>query len=221
MNITPDNFIVWQNGFFKINDTILFTWILMAVIISVSVILRLMLTKEKNIGRLQSFFEVLIYGIKEQVEKMGKVDINFVFPFIATIFIFILFSNLMQIIPFFYSPTASLSTNVALVIVVVSLGVIYGIKQVGVFGYFKKYLRPTPVMLVMNIISDVSSNCALAIRLYGNVMSGMIISAVISQVAFLAIGFPIFLSMLSFISSVIQAYIFSVLALVFIISAEN
>ena len=76
-------------------------------------------------------------------------------------------------------------------------------------------------MLVMNIISDVSSNCALAIRLYGNVMSGMIISAVISQVAFLAIGFPIFLSMLSFISSVIQAYIFSVLALVFIISAEN
>ena len=76
-------------------------------------------------------------------------------------------------------------------------------------------------MLVMNIISDVSSNCALAIRLYGNVMSGMIISAVISQIAFLAIGFPIFLSMLSFISSVIQAYIFSVLALVFIISAEN
>ena len=204
MNITPDSFIVWQNGFFKINDTILFTWILMAVIISVSVILRLMLTKEKNIGRLQSFFEVLIYGIKDQVEKMG-----------------ILFSNLMQIIPFFYSPTASLSTNVALVIVVVSLGVIYGIKQVGVFGYFKKYLRPTPVMLVMNIISDVSSNCALAIRLYGNVMSGMIISAVISQIAFLAIGFPIFLSMLSFISSVIQAYIFSVLALVFIISAEN
>ena len=221
MNITPDSFIVWQNGFFKINDTILFTWILMAVIISVSVILRLMLTKEKNIGRLQSFFEVLIYGIKDQVEKMGKVDINFVFPFIATIFIFILFSNLMQIIPFFYSPTASLSTNVALVIVVVSLGVIYGIKHVGVFGYFKKYLRPTPVMLVMNIISDVSSNCALAIRLYGNVMSGMIISAVISQIAFLAIGFPIFLSMLSFISSVIQAYIFSVLALVFIISAEN
>ena len=101
MNITPDSFIVWQNGFFKINDTILFTWILMAVIISVSVILRLMLTKEKNIGRLQSFFEVLIYGIKDQVEKMGKVDINFVFPFIATIFIFILFSNLMQIIPFF------------------------------------------------------------------------------------------------------------------------
>ena len=85
----------------------------------------------------------------------------------------------------------------------------------------KKYLKPTPVMLVMNIISDISSNCALAIRLYGNMMSGMIITAVVSQIAFLALGFPIFLSILTFISSIIQAYIFSVLSLVFIISAEN
>ena len=221
MNITPDQIIVWQNGFFKINNTILFTWLLMAFIITVAIILRLALTHEKNIGKLQNFFEILIYGIKDQVEKMGKVDINFVFPFIATTFLFILCANLLQIIPYFYSPTASLSTNVALVIVTVSLGLIYGIRQVGVLGYLKKYLKPTPVMLVMNIISDISSNCALAIRLYGNMMSGMIITAVVSQIAFLALGFPIFLSILTFISSIIQAYIFSVLSLVFIISAEN
>ena len=85
MNITPDQIIVWQNGFFKINNTILFTWILMAFVITVAIILRLALTHEKNIGKLQNFFEILIYGIKDQVEKMGKVDINFVFPFIATV----------------------------------------------------------------------------------------------------------------------------------------
>ncbi len=221
MKITPDQYIVWQNGFFKINHTILFTWFIMAVMIIVALILRAVLTHEKNIGKLQNFFEILITGIKDQVEKMGKVDLNFVFPFIATIFIFILFSNLLQIIPFFHSPTASLSTTVALVVVVVSLGIIYGVKRVGVIGYLKKYIRPTVVMLPMNIISDISSNCALAIRLYGNIMSGMVIGAVVSQIAFLALGFPIFLSILSFISSVIQAYIFSILALVFILSAEN
>lgn len=221
MKITPDQYIIWQDGFFKINHTIFFTWFIMFVVIVLAIILRIFLTHEKNIGKLQNFFEILISGIEDQIQKMGKVDLNFVFPFIATVFIFILFSNLLQIIPFFHSPTASLSTTIALVIVVVILGITYGIKRVGVIGYLKKYTRPTIVMLPMNIISDISSNCALAIRLYGNVMSGMIIGAVVSQIAFLALGFPIFLSMLSFISSVIQAYIFSILALVFILSAEN
>ena len=221
MKITPDQYIVWQDGFFKINHTILFTWFIMVVMIIVALILRVVLTHEKNIGKLQNFFEILITGIEDQIQKMGKVDLNFVFPFIATIFIFILFSNLLQIIPFFHSPTASLSTTVALVIIVVSLGVIYGVKRVGILGYLKKYIKPTIVMLPMNIISDISGNCALAIRLYGNIMSGMIIGAVVSKIVFLALGFPIFLSILSFISSVIQAYIFSILALVFILSAEN
>ena len=221
MKITPDQYIVWQDGFFKINHTILFTWFIMIVMIIVALILRVVLTHEKNIGKLQNFFEILITGIEDQIQKMGKVDLNFVFPFIATIFIFILFSNLLQIIPFFHSPTASLSTTVALVIIVVSLGIIYGVKRVGVLGYLKKYVKPTIVMLPMNIISDISGNCALAIRLYGNIMSGMIIGAVVSKIVFLALGFPIFLSILSFISSVIQAYIFSILALVFILSAEN
>ena len=221
MKITPDQYIVWQDGFFKINHTILFTWFIMIVMIIVALILRVVLTHEKNIGKLQNFFEILITGIEDQIQKMGKVDLNFVFPFIATIFIFILFSNLLQIIPFFHSPTASLSTTVALVIIVVSLGIIYGVKRVGVLGYLKKYVKPTIVMLPMNIISDISGNCALAIRLYGNIMSGMIIGAVVSKIVFLALGFPIFLSILSYISSVIQAYIFSILALVFILSAEN
>ena len=221
MNISTDQFIVWQNDLFKINYTILFTWFVMFVILVAVFILRLILTNERNIGKLQNFFEILITGIEDQINKMGKVDMKFIFPFIATLFIFILFSNLLQIIPFFNPPTASLSTTIALAIIVIIVGLFYGIKRVGIFGYIKKYIKPSPIMLFMNIISDISTNCALAIRLYGNMMSGLLVGAIISQIAFLALGFPIFLDILSFISGIIQAYIFSILALVFITSAER
>ncbi len=221
MNISTDQFILWENDFFKINHTILFTWFVMIIILIAVFILRLILTQEKNIGKLQNFFEILISGIEDQINKMGKVDMKIVFPFIATLFIFILFSNLLQIIPFFNPPTASLSTTIALSIMVVFIGLFYGIKRVGVLGYLKKYIKPTPIMIFMNIISDISSNCALAIRLYGNMMSGMLIGAIVIKIAFLAFGFPIFLDILSFISSIIQAYIFSILALMFMTSSER
>ena len=128
---------------------------------------------------------------------------------------------LFQIIPFLYSPTASLSTNIALVIIVVCMGFGYGIKRVGFFKYFKKYTKPSIVMLPMNIISDVVSNCGLAVRLYGNIMSAMVIGAIVVEISFLSLGFPVFLNILGLISSVIQAYIFSILSLVFIMSAED
>ena len=221
MNISTDQAIIWQSGIFKINQTILFTWFIMAIILVAVFVLRFIFSYEKNIGRLQNFFEILITGIEDQINKMGKVDMKIVFPFIATLFIFILFSNLLQIIPFFNSPTASLSTTMALAISVVAMGLFYGIKRVGVLGYVKKYIKPSPVMLFMNIISDVSSNCALAVRLYGNMMSSMLIGMIISKIVFLTLGFPIFLDILGFISGIIQAYIFSILALVFVMSAED
>ncbi|MDD2839532.1 MAG: F0F1 ATP synthase subunit A [Rickettsiales bacterium] len=221
MNITTDQFIIWENSFFKLNDTIFFTWLIMLVMIGLALVLRFFITNKKNFGKLQNFFEVLITGIEDQIKKMGEVDIKYIFPFVATLFIFILIANLLQIIPFFKSPTASLSTNIALVILVIIRGVSYGIKRVGVVNYLKKYTKPTIFMLPMNIISDVASNCALVIRLYGNIMSAMVIGAIVDGIVFLAFGFPIFLNILHFISSIIQAYIFSMLSLVFIMSAEE
>lgn len=221
MKISTDQYIIWQSGFFKINQTILFTWVIIVFLVTTALILRTLLTSEKNFGKLQNFFEVLTSGIEQQISQMTKVNMNFVFPFIATLFIFILSSNLLQIIPIFHSPTASLSTTVALVSMVICIGIIYGISRVGIFGYLKKYTKPTLIMLPMHIIGDVSSNMAMAIRLYGNIMSGMVISAIVTKIAFLAFGLPIFLSILSFVSSVIQAYIFSILALVFMTSAEE
>lgn len=221
MNITTDQFIIWENHFFKLNDTIFFTWFIMAFMIGIALILRLYITNEKNFGKLQNFFEVFITGTEDQIQKMGKVDIKEVFPFIATVFIFVLMANLLQLIPFFRSPTASLSTNIALIILVIIRGVGYGIKKIGVIGYLKKFAKPSIIMIPMNIISEISSNCSLVIRLYGNMMSAMVIGAIVDGIAFLAFGFPIFLNILHFISGVLQAYIFSMLSLVFIISAEE
>lgn len=193
----------------------------MIFLLVTALILRLMLTNKKDFSKLQNFFEILITGIEDQISQMGKVNIKIIFPIIATLFIFILSANLLQMIPTFHSPTASLSTTIALVIVVITTGISYGIYRVGFFGYLKKYTRPTIIMLPLNLIGDISSNTAMAIRLYGNMMSGMVISAIVTKIAFLVLGFPIFLSVLSFISSVIQAYIFSILALVFMMSAED
>lgn len=221
MKISPDQYIMWQDGFLKLNHTIFFTWIIMIFLLVTALILRLMLTNKKDFSKLQNFFEILITGIEDQISQMGKVNIKIIFPIIATLFIFILSANLLQMIPTFHSPTASLSTTIALVIVVITTGISYGIYRVGFFGYLKKYTRPTIIMLPLNLIGDISSNTAMAIRLYGNMMSGMVISAIVTKIAFLVLGFPIFLSVLSFISSVIQAYIFSILALVFMMSAED
>lgn len=222
MNISPDQYILWEYGFFKFNYTILFTWVVMAILVLISLVLKMFLTSEKNLTTLQNIFEVLILGIENQIKSLNEnFEMRFLFPFVATLFCFILLSDLLQIIPFFYSPTASLSTTMALMFSVVLFGFVYGISRKGFYGYMKKYIQPTAVMLPLNIMGDVSSNIALAVRLYGNMMSGMIIGLVVSRVIFLSIGLPIFLNILSLITSVVQAYIFSVLAVVFIASAEN
>jgi F-type H+-transporting ATPase subunit a len=193
----------------------------MLIVLSLVFIARIYLSYTKNIGKLQNFFETVLVAIEEQVKNMGNVDVSFAFPFIVSIFLFVISCNLLSIIPYFNSPTSSLSTTIALVVMVIIIGITYGIKRKGVIGYFKKYVKPTPILLPINMISDVSSTCSMAIRLYGNMMSGMIVAAIVSKIAFLSFGFPVFLSALSFISSIIQAYIFSILTLVFMMSVDE
>jgi F-type H+-transporting ATPase subunit a len=221
MDISTDSIIIFQNTAFTINATIFYTWIVMAIVLTASIILKFYLTSTNKIGKLQTFFETIIMTIEEQIKNVGKVDMNFVFPFIGTLFLFIITSNLLSLIPTFHSPTASFSTTIALSLIVVFTGFAYQIKQVGFLNFLKKYMKPVAFMLPLNIIGDISSNCALAIRLYGNVMSGMVLGAIVAKISFLSLGFPIFLSILDCISSVIQAYIFSILALTFMRSAED
>jgi len=139
--------------------------------------------------------------------------------FVGTLFIFIATANLLAIVPGYMPPTGSLSTTTALALCVLVAVPFYGVAQKGLAGYLRNYIRPTIFMLPFNIIGELSRTIALAIRLYGNVMSGTVIAAILISIApFL---FPILLSLLGLLTGLIQAYIFAVLAMVYIASATQ
>lgn len=139
------------------------------------------------------------------------------YSFIGTIFLFVAASSLFTLFPGYTPPTASLSTTVALALCVFFAVPMFGISSQGVGGYLKSYIQPTFIMLPFNIISEFSRTLAMAIRLFGNMMSGgMIIGILLSITPFL---FPIVMTMLGLLTGMVQAYIFSILAAVYIAAA--
>lgn len=216
MKYSPDQYILWERGFIQINLTLVFTWIVMGILILMALVARFQLTKGRKISGLQNFFEIIIDFIEEQMLKIGGKDVLVAIPFITTLFMFILFSNVLSLIPRFISPTGSLSTAIALSLSMIVLDIYYRTKRKGALGFFKKFLKPSPVMLPLNIITNFAGTVSMAIRLYGNIMSGFIIGLVLLQVAFLTLGFPVFVQLITLVTSVVQAYIFSVLAMIYI-----
>jgi F-type H+-transporting ATPase subunit a len=126
---------------------------------------------------------------------------------------------LATIIPGYESPTGSLSTTAALAICVFVAVPFFGIAEQGLRGYLDSYLKPTVIMLPFNIISELSRTLALAVRLFGNMMSGTMILAILLTIAPLI--FPIVMSALGLLTGMIQAYIFSILATVYIAAATR
>lgn len=220
MEITTDNTIYFQYGFFKLNTTLLFSWIVMAVLIIIAIMINRNIRKNNGVSRLQNIFEALITTIGDQIKSISTKDFTLIFPFIATLFIYILVANLISLIPNFESPTASLSTTLAFAILTFIFSIIIGIKQKGFWGYTSKYFKPIFVMLPLNIISQLSKIVSLSFRLYGNVMSSGAVIVVLLSISFLAIGFPVLINLLATISGVIQAYIFSILSMITISSDD-
>lgn len=218
MKYSPDQYILWEKGFIQINSTLVYTWILMTLLIGLGVYLRIKLAKKGEASNLQNLLEAVLEYIEKQVKKLNGHNIQIVFPFISTLFLFILISNLFTLVPGFMSPTASLSTTIGLTLTVFIIDVIHSVKEKGVLGYLKKYTKPSPVVLPLNIVNRISSHFSLAIRLYGNIMSSFVISLILLRIVFLNWGFPVFLQLITLITSIVQAYIFSILAMIFISS---
>jgi F-type H+-transporting ATPase subunit a len=122
-------------------------------------------------------------------------------------------------VPGYIPPTASLSTTAALAICVFVAVPVYGILQSGAAGYFKQYIKPTVFMLPFNVMGELSRTLALAVRLFGNIMSGAKIGAILLAIA--PLFFPIIMHALGLLTGLIQAYIFAVLAMVYIASATR
>lgn len=219
MHITPDEIIFWQYGCVKINATILYTWILMAVLVIGAKIITRKLSGNIRVSRWQSLLEVIVTNIKKQIEEVGLKESEVYICFIGTLFLYIFFSNLCTIIPFYEPPTSSLSTTAALAICVFVSVPIFGIAKQGLFSYLKSYLKPTIIMLPFHIISEFTRSLALAVRLFGNMMSGVMILAILISIT--PFFFPIFMILLGLLIGSVQAYIFSVLATVFITAATR
>jgi F-type H+-transporting ATPase subunit a len=219
MKLSPDETIFWQHGFFTINLTIVTTWAIILVLVIVSVLLTRKLKTGIRISRWQCFLEMLVTGMNNQIKDIGLEKPEQYIGFIGTLFLFIAVSNLCIIIPWYEAPTGSLSTTTALAICVFIAVPFFGIEKSGIAGYLKSYLKPTFIMLPFNLISEVSRTLALAVRLFGNIMSGgMIVAILLSITPFI---FPIVMNALGLLTGTVQAYIFSILATVYIAAAVH
>ena len=218
MTITPDNNVLIKIGVVELNATIVTTWALMAVLVMVAWLVTRRLSTQAQMSRWQNLLEVLVAKMRDQIAAVSQQAPGPYLPFVGTLFVFILTANLLNLIPGITPPTASLSTTTALALCVFMAVPIFGIAREGFLAYLRQYLRPTPLMLPFNLIGELSRTIALAVRLYGNIMSGtVIVGILLSLVPFF---FPVLMQLLGLITGVIQAYIFAILAMVYIASAS-
>ncbi len=219
MHLSPDQVVLWQYGWVKINSTLLTTWVLMLVLVAGARLVSRRLTSGAEISRWQAALEILVGGIDAQIKEVGLQVPQHYLPFVGTLFIFIAAANLCTIIPGYEPPTGSLSTTTALSLCVFVAVPLYGIGRRGLRRYLRSYLEPTVIMLPFTLISELSRTLALAIRLFGNMMSGTLIIAILLTIT--PLFFPIVLSALGLLTGMVQAYIFSVLATVYIAAATG
>jgi F-type H+-transporting ATPase subunit a len=184
-----------------------------------SIIITHKLSMDMKRSHWQNLLEIVVTGIVKQIEDVGLRLPRKYIGFLGTLFLFIASASLCTIIPGYEPPTGSLSTTAALALCVLVAVPFFGIEEQGLGGYLKSYVEPTPIMLPFNIISELSRTLALAVRLFGNMMSGtMILAILLSITPFI---FPIAMSVLGLLTGMVQAYIFSILAAVYIAAATR
>jgi len=219
LQISPDHIVFWRHGFWVLNSTIVTTWGLMLVMAIGSWLITRHLSTEPAISRWQNLLEIVISGMRDQIREIGLERPEQYLDFVGTLFLFIFFAALCGILPAYEPPTGSLSTTAALAICVFLAVPIYGIAERGTRPYLKKYAEPKFFMVPLNVVSDLSRTVALAIRLFGNVMSGSVVAGILLSVA--PLFFPVLMKSLDLLIGTVQAYIFGVLATVYIAAATK
>jgi F-type H+-transporting ATPase subunit a len=211
--------IFWQNGFLKLNATIVFTWALMLVLAIGAKLITRGLSTGLARSRWQNLLEIIVTTIAKQLGEVGLDHPEKYLGFLGTLFLFVAASSLGTVFPGYEPPTGSLSTTAALALCVFVAVPLFGIAEQGLGGYLKSYAKPTFIMLPFNLIGEVSRTLALAVRLFGNMMSGaMIVGILLTITPFL---FPVVMTLLGLLTGMVQAYIFFILAAVYIAAATR
>lgn len=218
MIISPDEIVVLAWAGVQLNATIAYTWLVMVLVGGAAWLATRHLSDDLPISRWQNLLEVLVQGISEQIEALSRQRPGVYLPFVGTLFVFIAVSNLLAVVPGYRPPTGSLSTTTALAICVFVAVPVFAIANAGMRAWLRHYVRPTPWMLPFNLIGDLSRTLALAVRLYGNIMSGTVVAGIL--LSFTPFFFPVVMQLFGLLTGIIQAYIFAVLAMVYIASAS-
>lgn len=217
MELGPDGRVLFEWGFLTVNATLAGTWILMFALVAGSRFVTARLSSGLRPSKGQLFLELVVTRILKQIEGAAPSNAEHYLAFVGTIFLFVAGASLLSVLPGYPPPTASLSTTAALAACVFIAVPVYGIAGRGWRGYFGGYLKPTPLMLPFHLVGEASRTLALAVRLFGNIVSGeLIVAILLSIVPFV---FPAILQAFGLLIGAIQAYVFAVLTLVYVVSA--
>jgi F-type H+-transporting ATPase subunit a len=205
--------ILFSFGIFHITSTVVTTWgLLLFFALGCWLATRHLSANEP--GLIQTALEGLVQSIETAIEEVLPGRTTLLLPFIGTLWLFIAVANLTGLIPELHSPTDDLSTTTALAILVFLSVHWYGIRTSGLKRYLKHYLTPSPILLPFHLLGELSRTIALAMRLFGNMMSLEMAALLVLMVAGLLVPVPVL--MLHIIEALVQAYIFGTLALIYI-----
>ena len=213
-SLQPTARVLVEFGPLRITDSVTFTWLIMFTFWLTAWVAcrRLMLMP----GRVQVTLEGIVSACENAVKEVLPNDYLLVTPFILSLWLFLAVANLLTLVPGFESPTRDLSVTSALAVLVYFSVHWFGIRSEGWRAYLKHYLSPNPVLLPFHLLSEVTRTAALAIRLFGNMMSMDMIAMLLLLIGGLFVPVPIL--MLHIVEGLVQAYIFGTLALIYIAS---
>ncbi|ANN58716.1 ATP synthase F0 subunit A [Mesorhizobium loti NZP2037] len=208
---------VFHLGPIPITSGVVVTWVMMAVLVlgAILVTRRLTLASSKS----QAFFELIVETVDSQIRDTMRVDPQPYRAFVGTLFLFIFVANWSSLVPGVEPPTAHIETDAALALLVFCAVIWFGVRAGGVSGYLATFASPNPIMVPLNFIESLTRTFSLLVRLFGNVMSGVFIIGIVLTLAGLLVPIP--LMALDLLTGAVQAYIFAVLAMVFIAGAIN
>jgi F-type H+-transporting ATPase subunit a len=196
----------------RVTDTVVNTWVVMALIIAAAYFATRRLAIRPT--RLQGLLESTYAAVESTIREMLPVEPGLVVPVLGTLWLFIGVANLAGLVPGLKTPTADLNTTFALALVSYAMTHIVGIRAQGLRGYLAHYAEPTWLLLPFHLIAEGTRTLALAVRLFGNMLSGEMVAVIILGIAGLIVPVPF--ELLHIVIGLIQAYIFGMLTLVFI-----
>jgi F-type H+-transporting ATPase subunit a len=206
--------ILFHIGPVPISQAVVTTWAIMAVLIGGAIFLSRSLTTAASTT--QALFELIVDTVDSEIRNTMQAEPGPYRAFIGTLFAFIFVANWSTLIPGVAPPTARLETDAALAVLVFVAVIWFGIRSGGVGGYFATFASPSPLMIPLNLVESVTRAFSMFVRLFGNVMSGVFVIGIVLSLAGLLVPIP--LMALDLLTGVVQAYIFAVLAMVFISS---